>query len=110
MLVGTPPYETKSLGRTYAKIAAHECIRTLLHPDPFCRGNLNQSGHPNDLLMRPFFTRGFCPTQLPTSATSQPPVFPLENLYDSRNSLKDSLSPQVERRMSSKSHTVSSSP
>ena len=123
MLVGTPPFETKSLGRTYAKIAAndyeiperlsdcaHECIRTLLHPDPFCRGNLNQSGHPNDLLMRPFFTRGFCPTQLPTSATSQPPVFPLENLYDSRNSLKDSLSPQVERRMSSKSHTVSSSP
>jgi polo-like kinase 2 len=123
MLVGTPPFETKSLGRTYAKIAAndyeiperlsdcaHECIRTLLHPDPFCRGNLNQSGHPNDLLMRPFFTRGFCPTLLPTSATSQPPVFPLENLYDSRNSLKDSLSPQVERRMSSKSHTVSSSP
>ena len=123
MLVGTPPFETKSLGRTYAKIAAndyeiperlsdcaHECIRTLLHPDPSCRGNLNQSGHPSDLLMRPFFTRGFCPTQLPSSATSQPPVFPLENLYDSRNSLKDSLSPQIERRIASKPHTISSSP
>ena len=124
MLVGTPPFETKSLGRTYAKIAAndyeiperlsdcaHECIRTLLHPDPSCRGNLTQSGHPNDLLMRPFFTRGFCPSQLPSSATSHPPVFPIENLYDSRHSLKDSLSPRIERRMSSKpSHTVSSSP
>ena len=123
MLVGTPPFETKSLGRTYAKIAAndyeiperlsdcaHEFIRTLLHPDPSCRGNLNQAGHPNDLLMRPFFVRGFCPTQLPTTATSQPPIFPLENLYDSRPPFQESLSPGRERKMSSKPNTMSSSP
>ena len=125
MLVGTPPFETKSLGRTYAKIAAndyeiperlsdcaHEFIRTLLHPDPCCRGNLNQPGHPNDLLMRPFFTQGFCPTHLPTSATTQPPIFPLENIYDSQTSLKDSVGNADDRRGSSAkpSTAMSSSP
>merc|ERR1719242_1955808 len=53
MLVGTPPFETKSLSRTYAKIAAneyeipsrlsqpaHDLISNMLHPDPCQRGYL----------------------------------------------------------------------
>ena len=57
MLVGTPPFETKSLGRTYAKIAANEYeiperlspsaktfIAMLLNPEPKNRGHLHHSG------------------------------------------------------------------
>ena len=111
MLVGTPPFETKSLSRTYAKIAAneydipdrlsqaaHDFIRMLLHPDPASRGHLNQHGHHHDLLSQPFFVRGFCPSILPPISTTQPPKFPLENLYSSNQSLKDSLSPNIDRK------------
>lgn len=93
--------ETKSLGRTYQKIAANEYeiperlsssarafIRMLLHPEPHLRGHLHQAGHPDDLLSHTFFTTGFCPKHLPSSATTQPPRLPLETLYDSNLSAR----------------------
>ena len=93
MLVGTPPFETKSLGRTYAKIAANEYeipdrlspstkafITMLLHPDPKSRGHLHQAGHPSDLLSHAFFLCGFCPRKLPSSAVHQPPTLPLDSV------------------------------
>ena len=74
MLVGTPPFETKSLGRTYAKIAANEYeiperlspsaktfISMLLNPEPKNRGHLHQSGHTFDVLSHTFFQCGFNP-------------------------------------------------
>lgn len=95
MLVGTPPFETKSLGRTYAKIAANEYdiperlspsaqsfISMLLHPDPKNRGHLHQAGHPADLLSHPFFLSGFCPRKLPQNAASVPPTFPLDTVLN----------------------------
>ena len=95
MLVGTPPFETKSLGRTYAKIAANEYdiperlspssqsfISMLLHPDPKLRGHLHQAGHPADLLSHPFFLSGFCPRKLPQNAASVPPIFPLDTVLN----------------------------
>ena len=62
----------------------------LLHPDPCQRGYLDTSGpgHPEDLLGHQFFTRGgYCPKKLPASAATQPPKFPLENVYPSNSSL-----------------------
>ena len=95
MLVGTPPFETKSLGRTYAKIAANEYeipdrlspsaksfISMLLHPDPKQRGHLHQPGHPSDLLSHAFFLSGFCPKQLPQTSATSPPVLPLDTVLN----------------------------
>ena len=95
MLVGTPPFETKSLGRTYSKIAANEYeipdrlspsaktfISMLLHPDPKLRGHLHQPGHPSDLLSHAFFLSGFCPKQLPQSSATQPPILPLDTVLN----------------------------
>jgi serine/threonine protein kinase len=95
MLVGTPPFETKSLGRTYAKIAANEYeiperlssaaksfITMLLHPDPKCRGHLHHIGHPSDLLSQPFFLCGYCPRKLPQAAANQPPILPLDSILN----------------------------
>ena len=95
MLVGTPPFETKSLGRTYAKIAANEYeiperlspsaknfISMLLHPDPKNRGHLHHAGHPADLISHPFFLSGFCPRKLPQNAVSVPPTLPLDTVLN----------------------------
>lgn len=60
----------------------------LLHPEPQQRGHLHQPGHPEDLSCHPFFTTGFCPKTLPSSASTQPPRLPLETLYDSNLSGK----------------------
>ena len=62
----------------------------LLHPEPHQRGNLHQAGHPEDLLSHHFFSLGFCPKRLPSSATTQPPRLPLETLYDSNLSFRSS--------------------
>ncbi len=96
MLVGTPPFETKSLGRTYAKITANEYeiperlsasaktfISALLHPDPKCRGHLHQPGHPSDVLSHVFFQCGFTPRKLPPNAVNQPPILPLDSVMTS---------------------------
>lgn len=138
MLVGTPPFETKSLGRTYARIAANEyemperlspaaqCfISKLLHPDPKCRGHLHQSpSHPHDLLTHSFFHSGLCPQRLPQTAASHAPKLPLDNLFNSNNNSsqtevlmnkKDSTSPfgscsyLIDCSDSSSSSTTSSS-
>lgn len=106
MLVGTPPFETKSLGRTYQKIAANEYeipdrlspsasafIRMLLHPEPQLRGHLHQIGHPDDLVSHSFFSNGFCPKILPPSATTHPPKMPVETLYDSNLSVRSTENP-----------------
>ena len=90
MLVGTPPFETKSLSRTYAKIAANEyeiperlspsaksCITNLLSSNPKLRGHLHDSTNPADLLNQPFFLNGFTPKLLPQSSATQPPILPL---------------------------------
>ena len=58
----------------------------LLHPEPAQRGQLHQQGHPDDLLSHPFFTTGFCPKHLPSSASTQAPKLPFETLYDSNMS------------------------
>jgi serine/threonine protein kinase len=85
MLVGTPPFETKSLNATYEKIArndyrvpadhvsalAEQFIRKLLHPIANERGHLLQPGHEQDLLSHDFFHNGFLPSTLPSSATHQ---------------------------------------
>jgi len=60
----------------------------LLHPEPHLRGHLHQAGHPDDLLSHPFFSMGFCPKHLPSSATTHPPRLPLETLYDSNLSIR----------------------
>jgi len=90
MLVGTPPFETKSLSRTYAKIAANEyeiperlspsaksCITNLLSSNPKLRGHLHDATNPADLLNQPFFLNGFTPKLLPQSSATQPPILPL---------------------------------
>lgn len=100
MLVGTPPFETKSLGRTYAKIAANEYeiperlspaaktfIAMLLHPDPKSRGHLHQSGHPSDLLSHSFFQCGFCPRKLPQTASTQAPTLPLDSVISENDTV-----------------------
>ena len=99
MLVGTPPFETKSLGRTYAKIAANEYetpdrlslsakgfISMLLNPDPKARGHLQHQGHPSDLLSHPFFMSGLCPRKLPQSAAVVPPILTIETVLSDINS------------------------
>jgi len=102
MLVGTPPFETKSLGRTYAKIAANEYeiperlspsaktfIAMLLNPEPKNRGHLHHSGHPFDVLSHTFFQCGFSPRKLPQSAVSQAPTFPLDTVLSNGNSAEN---------------------
>ncbi len=102
MLVGTPPFETKSLGRTYARIAANEYdiperlsptaktfIATLLHPEPKMRGHLHQPGHPTDLLSQSFFASGYWPRKLPISAATQPPVFQLNDILNDNVDMTD---------------------
>ncbi|XP_040578878.1 serine/threonine-protein kinase PLK1 [Lepeophtheirus salmonis] len=94
MLFGSPPFETKSLSRTYAKIASnnytipkksislhtHSFIKKLLDPHPELRGQLHQPGQNQDLLQEPFFKKGFLPCTLPNSAMACPPKFSVEAL------------------------------
>ena len=85
MLTGKPPFETKNLETTYAKIASNEydlpdhlspavtaLIRKLLHPDPTKRGNLRTDPNEEHLLLHRFL-RGDQPapfTNPPLSVTS----------------------------------------
>ena len=68
MMSGNPPFETKSLSSTYAKIASNSytlppnlskgpktLITQLLHPEPSKRGNLHlEQDHPMQILNHPF--------------------------------------------------------
>eukprot|EP00096_Caligus_rogercresseyi_P007052 TRINITY_DN2435_c0_g1_i1.p1 TRINITY_DN2435_c0_g1~~TRINITY_DN2435_c0_g1_i1.p1 ORF type:complete len:627 (-),score=198.48 TRINITY_DN2435_c0_g1_i1:666-2522(-) len=92
MLFGSPPFETKSLSKTYARIASNNYsipkrsislstkafIKKLLDPVPEMRGSLYPNG---DLFQEPFFKRGFLPRRLPLSAMATPPKFPVEALF-----------------------------
>ncbi|QQP34863.1 Pololike kinase 1 [Caligus rogercresseyi] len=91
MLFGSPPFETKSLSKTYARIASNNYsipkrsislstkafIKKLLDPVPEMRGSLYPNG---DLFQEPFFKRGFLPRRLPLSAMATPPKFPNPSL------------------------------
>jgi polo-like kinase 1 len=87
LLVGTPPFETKSLKDTYTKIRkcdyrmpntlrknAAEMICSMLQSNPEKRPNVNQ------LLQMDFLTSGFIPSCLPQSClTMAPRADQLEN-------------------------------
>jgi polo-like kinase 1 len=82
LLVGKPPFETKSLKETYSKIrkndyfippkisnAAQMLIVRLLRADP------NERPTPEQALTDEFFTSGYMPPRLPTSCLTTAPRF-----------------------------------
>ncbi|XP_035209448.1 serine/threonine-protein kinase PLK1-like [Stegodyphus dumicola] len=80
LLIGSPPFETKALKNTYAKIkkceyylpsrldhSAKQLIQKLLHLDPQHRPNVNE------ILMDDFLTSGYIPSRLPASCLTMQP-------------------------------------
>lgn len=80
MLIGHPPFETKSLKETYSRIrnneytipprisdSAAKLIRKMLQANPANRPSLN------DILSDEFFKKGFFPNRLPASVVTTSP-------------------------------------
>jgi len=92
LLCGKPPFDSGSVDTTYKLIAkceyalpkhlstdAVEFLSNILVADPNCRGTLEEPLRDKEsrksLLMLPFISNGFTPSQLPISAVSTPPDF-----------------------------------
>ncbi|EFA04647.1 serine/threonine-protein kinase polo [Tribolium castaneum] len=82
LLVGKPPFETRSLKETYSRIkkceyhftttispAAKSMIMLMLQSDPKSRPKVTE------LLQHPFITDGYCPSSLPVSSLTMAPRF-----------------------------------
>lgn len=82
LLVGKPPFETKSLEKTYQRIKQNEyCIPSHVGPEArlliskLLRPNPSARPMPAEILADPFFSSGYMPSHLPLSCLTTVPYF-----------------------------------
>jgi len=103
LLIGHPPFETKSLRETYNRIRNNEytipsrisddaarLIKKMLQPNPEERPSLNE------ILEDDFFMKGFHPTRLPISAVTASPRW---SEYDKTGELDKKISREAIKKI-----------